>query len=272
MPGSARHVEVEGRPRPVASLLGRGAALAVDLCFAVCGAALALDLVSFVVPLDTDRAVAPIFTVVGALAAYILWLRDRGVPPPGGGPRWGLSLGRRLLGLALVPVAGPRRLARPVTVSVVEAAKTGDDTARVLRAVLLGVGASLVAVLLLGHAVSRTTVFLAVQSHTHHARPFAAERGGAPRLAAIPSSLLVGRRRAYVRVDAKWGGGGAGDPLEFFLERTGDGGERRRRGGGDGGADDQAWRVVATRIGEPAFLRRYALAAPDADVPSPTAE
>ena len=259
-----RRVEVHGGSRPVASLLRRGAALAVDLCFAVCGAALALDLLSFLVPLDTDRAVPPTFAVVGALAAYILWLRDRGASHPEGGLRCGLSLGRRLLGLALVPVAGPRRLVRPVTVAVAEpagGAGTGGETSRTLRAVLLGVAASLVAVLFLGHAVSRTTVFFAVQSYADQTRPFAVERGGAPRLAAIPSSLLVGRSRAYVRVDAEWEGSGEADPIEFFLERGDD-------GNGSGASGDGGWTVVAARIAEPAFLRRYALNALDADVPT----
>ena len=248
-----RTVEVDGEPRPVASLLRRGAALAVDLCFAVFGAALALDAISFLVPLDTERAVPSILAVAGGLAVYVVWLRDRGASRPGGGLRYGLSLGRRLLRLALVPVAGPRRLARPVT--VVEAAG-GADTMRTLRAVLLGVASSLAALALLGHAVSRTTVFLEVRSYSDQARPFAAERGGTPRLAAIPSSLLVGRSRAWVRVDAQWegegAGAGSGDPIEFFLERA-----------------KGRWQVVEARIGEPAFLRKYALSAPDSDIPTP---
>ena len=248
-----RGAEVHGEPRPAASLLRRGAALAVDLCFSVCGAALALDVLSFLVPLDEERAALPILAVVGALAAYVLWFRDRGASRSGGAPWYGLSPGRRLLRLALVPAAGPRRFVRPVTVTMAEAPGAASETVRTLRAVLLGVAASLVAVFLLGHAVSRTTVFLAVQGYAHDARPFVEERGGgAPRLATIPSSLLIGRSRAYVRVDAEWEGNDSGDSLEFFLER------------GDG-----AWQVVETRIGEPAFLRKYALSAPDADVPAP---
>ena len=167
-------------------------------------------------------------------------------------------------------MAGPRRLTRPVTVVAAEPGgpEAGNETARTLRAVLLGVAASLVALLLLGHAVSRTTVFLAVQRYADQARPFAAERGGTPRLAAVPSSLLVGRSRAYVRVDAEWEEGGADDPLEFFLERTYGEGEGAARGSGERGG--RVWRVIEARIGEPVFLRSYALNASDSEIPAPS--
>ena len=246
--GWQRTVDVDGEPRPVASLLRRGAALAVDLCFAILAAALAIDALSFVVPLDTDQATGPILAIFAVLAVHILWLRDRGASHPGASLGHGLSVGRWLLGLRLVPVAGPRRFTRPVTVS--DLANADGETVRIIRAVLLGVAASLVALLFLGHAVSRTVVFLTVENHAEQYRPFAAERGSEPELAAIPSALVVGRTRAYVRVDAKWGD--RGDPLEFFLERSAG-----------------QWKVAEVRIGAHAWLRSYALSAPDGDVPVP---
>ena len=247
--GLGRTVEAEGGRRPVASLLRRGAALAVDLCFALLGVAIAIDVLSFHVPIDTDRAAGPMFSLFGLLVVYIVWLRDRGASRPGGGLRCGLSAGRWLLALRLAPVAGPRRFTRPVTVA--DAADAEGDTMRIVRAVLLGVAASLVALLLLGHAVSRTVVFRVVEEHAALHAPFAAERGAAPELAAVPSALVVGKTRAYVRVDAEWGDRGA-SPLEFFLER----------GAGE-------WRVAEVRVGEPSWFRDYALSAPDTEVPTP---
>jgi len=248
--GWHRTVLVDGEPRPVASLLRRGAALAVDLCFAMLGASLALDALSFFVPLDTDRATGPILAVFGVLGVYILWLRDRGASRPGSSLRYGLSAGRRLLGLRLVPVAGPRRFTRPVTVADADAAVGPGETMRIIRAVLLGVAASLVGLLILGHAVSRTVVFGTVEDYAGTHQPFAAERGSGPALASIPSALVVGRSRAYVRVDAEWGD--LVDPLEFFLER--------------GAAE---WKVTLVRVGGASWLPHYALSAPDAEVPSP---
>ncbi len=246
--GWGRTVEVEGVRRPVASLLRRGAALAVDVCFALLAVAIAIDVLSFYVAIDTERATGPMFALFGLLGVYIVWLRDRGASRPGGGLRFGLSLGRGFLGLRLVPVAGPRRFTRPVTVA--DTADAQGETLRIVRAVLLGVAASLVALLLLGHAVSRTVVFRAVEDHAGRHAPFAQERGSDPVLAGIPSALVVGKTRAYVRVDAEWGE--RGDPLEFFLER-----------------DEGEWRVAVVRIGKSSWFRDYALSAPDAEVPAP---
>ena len=246
--GMGRMVVVEGEPRPVASLLRRGAALAIDLCFALLAVAIAIDVLSFQVPIDTDRATGPMFALFGLLLVYIVWLRDRGASRPGGALRFGLSIGRWFLGLRLVPVEGPRRFTRPITVA--DTLGTEGETMRIVRAVLLGVAASLFALLLLGDAVSRTVVFRTVEDHALRNTPLAAERGSDPVLAGVPSALVVGRTRAYVRVDAEWGE--RADSLEFFLER------------GDG-----AWRVTEVRIGEPSFFRNYALSAPDAEVPTP---
>ena len=246
--GLGRTIEVEGVRRPVASLLRRGAGLAIDLCFGLLAVAIAIDVISFFVPIDTDRATGPMFALFGLLLAYIVWLRDRGASRPGGGLRFGLSVGRWLLGLRLVPVEGPRRFTRPVTVA--ETAGTEGETLRIVRAVLLGVAASLVALVLLGHAVSRTVVFRVVEDHAARHAPLAAERGSDPVLAEVPSALVVGKTRAYVRVNAEWGD--RVDPLEFFLER----------GAG-------AWKVAEVRIGESSWFRNYALHAPDAEVPAP---
>ena len=246
--GWGRTVEVEGERRPIASLLRRGAALAVDLCFALLAVASAINLLSLHVAIDSEEATGPVFALFGLLLVYIVWLRDRGASRPGGGLRFGLSIGRWFLGLRLVPVAGPRRFTRPVTVA--DSLRTEGETMRILRAVLLGVAASLVALLLLGHAVSRTIVFRAVVDHAAQHAPFEAERGSSPELAGVPSALVVGKTRAYVRVDAEWGE--RSDPLEFFLVR--DAGE---------------WQVAEVRIGEPSWFRDYALSAPDADVPVP---
>ena len=246
--GWGRTLEVEGEQRPIASLLRRGAGFAVDLCFGLLAVAIAIVVLSFYVPIDTDRATGPMFTLFGLLVVYIVWLRDRGASRPGGGFRFGLSVGRWFLGLRLVPVAGPRRFTRPVTVA--DTAGKEGETLRIVRAVLLGVAASLVALLLLGHAVSRTVVFRTVEGHAAQHAPFAQERGSDPVLAGVPSALVAGKTRAYVRVDAQWGD--RGDPLEFFLVR--DAGE---------------WRVDEVRIGESSWLRDYALHAPDAEVPVP---
>ena len=249
--GWTRTVEVDGVRRPVASLLRRGAALAIDVCFGLLGAAIVIDVLAYFVPVDTASASGFLYAVFGLLAVYIVWLRDRGASRPGGGFRFGLSGGRWLLGLRLVPVAGPRRLIRPVTVA--ESERTDGETMRIVRAVLIGVMASLVALLLLAHAVSRTVVFLTVRDHAERHPPLAAERGSDPELASLPSSLIVGRSRAYVQVDAEWDE--RGDPLDFFLVR--DGGE---------------WKVTEVRIGRPAWFRvdsPYQLGAQDAQVPVP---
>ena len=243
-----RTIEVAGERLPVASLLRRGAALAVDLCFALLGVSLLVNALSFAVPLDTERATGPLLGIFFVLGAYILWVRDRGASRPGGTLRHGLSVGRWFLGLRLVPVAGPRRFTRPVTVA--ERSSPEGETMRIIRAVLLGVAATLVALFLLGLATSRTMVFTAVVDYAQQAAPFAAERGGDPELASIPSALLVSRSRAYVRVDTEWRD--ASDPLEFFLAR--EAGE---------------WRVVEVRIGKPELIPDYALYAPDSRVPAP---
>ncbi len=238
-----RTVEVDGEQRPLASLLRRGAALAVDVCFAVLAGALVLDAVSFRIPLDSARASTPILAVFGVLAFYILWLRDRGAPGPGP------SLGRRFLGLRLARVAGPLRFARPVTIADGPPGAQ-DDTRRTLRAALLAVAASLAALFFMGDAVSRTTVFLAVRGHVERAE-------GAASVAAIPTALLAGRTRAYVRVKADWDGGGearGGGPFEFFLERAGPG---------------APWQVVHVRPGGSTWMRDYSLSVPDAEVPAP---
>ena len=246
--GRFRTIEVDGEPRPVASLLRRGAALAVDVCFALLGVSLLVNALSFAVPLDTDRATGPVLGIFVVLGAYILWLRDRGASRPGGALRHGLSVGRGLLGLHLVPVAGPRRFVRPVTVA--DTATSDGETMRIIRAVLLGIAASLVALILLGHAVSRTVVFATVEDYAEEHPPFAAERGSGPELATIPSALIVGRSRAYVRVNAEWGDSGA--PLEFFLERNA-----------------REWTVTEVRIAGRDWIPNYALSAPDANVPAP---
>lgn len=246
--GVGRAIEVEGERRPVASLLRRGAGLAIDLCFGLLAVAIAIDVLSFFVAIDTDQATGPMFGLFGLLLAYIVWLRDRGASRPGGGLRFGLSVGRWLLGLRLVPVEGPRRFTRPVTVA--DTTGKEGETLRIVRAVLLGVAASLIALVLLGHAVSRTVVFRIVEDHAARHAPLAAERGSDPVLAAVPSALVVGRTRAYVRVNAEWGD--RGDPLEFFLAR-----------------DAGAWKVSEVRIGESSWFRNYVLHAPDAEVPTP---
>lgn len=248
--GWMRTVEVDGVRRPVASLLRRGTALAIDICFALLAAGIAIDVLAYFVPVDTAAASGFMLPIFGFLAVYIVWLRDRGASRPGGGFRFGLSVGRWLLGLRLVPVAGPRRLIRPVTVA--DSERTEGETMRIVRAVLVGVMASLVALLLLGHAVSRTVVFLTVRDHAERHPPLAAERGSDPELASFPSSLIVGRSRAYVQVDAEWGD--RGDPLDFFLVRDGGG-----------------WKVAEVRVGRSAWFRAnpYLLDAQDADVPAP---
>ena len=93
-------------------------------------------------------------------------------------------------------------------------------------------------------------MFRAVEDHAAQHAPFAAERGAVPELAGVPSALVVGKTRAYVRVDAEWGD--RGDPLEFFLAR-----------------DAAGWRVAEVRIGESSWLRNYALAAPRYGGPDP---
>ena len=248
--GWTRTVEVDGVRRPLASLLRRGAALAIDVCFALLAAGLAIDVLAFFVPIDTAAASGFMFAIFGILAVYIVWLRDRGASRPGGGFRFGLSGGRWLLGLRLVPVAGPRRLIRPVTVA--DSERTEGETMRIVRAVLIGVMASLFALVLLAHAVSRTVVFLTVRDYAERHPPLAAERGSDLELASLPSSLIVGPSRAYVQVDAEWDG--RGDPLDFFLVRDGGG-----------------WKVAEVRVGRSAWFRAnpYLLGAEDADVPAP---
>ena len=248
--GWMRTVEVDGVRLPVASLLRRGTALAIDICFALLAAGLAIDVLAYFVPVDTAAASGFMLPIFGFLALYVVWLRDRGASRPGGGFRFGLSGGRWLLGLRLVPVAGPRRLIRPVTVA--DSERTEGETMRIVRAVLVGVMASLVALLLLGHAVSRTVVFLTVRDYAERHPPLAAERGSDPELASFPSSLIVGPSRAYVQVGAEWAD--RGDPLDFFLVRDGGG-----------------WKVAEVRVGRSAWFRAnpYLLAAQDADVPVP---
>ena len=77
--GWTRTVEVDGVRRPVASLLRRGAALAIDICFALLAAGLAIDVLAYFVPVDTAASSGFMLPIFGFLALYIVWLRDRGL-------------------------------------------------------------------------------------------------------------------------------------------------------------------------------------------------
>lgn len=237
-----RTIEVEGRELPVASMIRRGGALAVDLCIGVLVAMALLWLLSQRLPLDSDDAGLPIVGVVLLVGFYLIWARDHIVP----------SVGRYVFALYLVRVGAgvPGVLARPITVYDVTSMR--DEYARVGAAVALALTASMISVVLGAHGLTSTSVYRAAAAFAERTEPFSNELGTPPRLEDLPRALLIGEAHAFVHIGATWGTQVGG--IDFFLSRS------RKR---------DPWTVQAVRRVEQRFHGRYGLKVPDDEVPRP---
>ena len=226
-----------GASPQLASLVRRGAALAIDMCIAVCVSAFAFFFLSLAVPLDAEGAKLPVFAIVIAAGLYVVCGRDHVLPSPG---RW-------VFGLRLVRLAGPTL--KPAT--VVAPSSKREEANRAVWAVITIALSSGLAVFGLAQALKSTLVFRAVLDFTALGQPIEAATAGVPRLASVPRALLIGSQSAYVQVSAEWGAGRG--VLDFFLARD-------RRG---------EWRVIRAREGEPTAYGNYSLAVAEAEVPKP---
>jgi len=245
---SPRTVEIDGREVPVASLIKRGGAFAVDLCAGMFIAIAAMWIVSQRMPLDLPEARRAVLGIVLIVAVYLLWARDHGLPSPG----------RRLFSLRLVyPARGGGLLARPLTIEAPGtvrlaggAAAPRGELVRVWTALGLVAGTSLAGLLIFAHALTTTTVYRSVQAFVDATSPFASRYGAEPDLANLPRVVLIGDERAYVQVDAEWGA--RQETLEFFLEREGRG-----------------WRVRLVRpVSSPRLYGNFALKVQDSAIPA----
>ena len=90
-----QYLEVDGQQLPIASLLRKGTAIAIDISLCVAMAAMCFGLVSWFMPLDDPQAKGPIGVVMFVAMAYVVFGRDRFFSP-----------GRRLLRLKLAKLPG----------------------------------------------------------------------------------------------------------------------------------------------------------------------
>lgn len=239
-------VEVNGRELPVAGLVRRGGALAVDLCISIFGAMVSMWLVSWLTPLDGRDAQGAIVTILIIVGFYLLIGRDRFIP----------SVGRIVFSLHLVRPGSAatsgltQRLARPLTVYDVTDAR--DELTRTIVGIGVVTMSSLLAMFVFAHALRTTHVFQAVSAYVERVQPFVDQYGTAPELDVLPSSLLIGKHKSYVLIQAQWGG--QKGALEFFLDKA------RSR---------DPWIVGSVRQSEPRFLGNFGLKTPDAEIPTP---
>ncbi|NKC14538.1 MAG: hypothetical protein GKR94_20860 [Gammaproteobacteria bacterium] len=223
-------------PLPRASLLVRCVALAVDIFMALAVASAGFALVALVVPADSAGAKFPIFIITIAAFVYLAVWRMR----------W-LSAGRYLFKLRATRLDGPAGMpGKTLTVHT----RVIAPLRPIALAVALSAFACILSVAALSQVLISTKVFQRVVRHTSEATPLSADYGAVPFLSPLPSALLIGDRRAYVRIGATWGA--RSGVLEFFLRRE-------RRG----------WRVVAVHESRKRQFLRYALAIAEVDIPTP---
>ena len=233
-----QYLEVDGEQRPIATMLRKGTAIAVDLSLAVAAASIAFGLISWFVPLDDPGARAPIGVVVAVAMVYLVWGRDRFFSP-----------GRKIfrLQLARLPGNAPGLLGRSTSVHI-DPVPPDDSRPTAFSLCLIGVMTAAAAVAMAA-GLSSTHIFKAVQDSASAQPSLAARAGRLPELASLPRALLIGKERGYVQVGAKWGD--EQDVLDFFLAR-----ERNQ------------WRVVAVQPAKERVLANYSLGATPADIPA----
>lgn len=234
-----RTVEIDGREVPLANVVRRAGALAIDLCVAVFCAMIAMWVTALAVPLDGADARVPLLAIVAAAGVYLLWARDHVLP----------SVGRHVFSLRLVGIGRGMSgaLVRPLTVYEGPAR---DEYVRAAIGALVVAAGSLASVYVFADALRTTSVFRTVRAFTERTAPRALEHGVAPRLERTPRSVLIGKQRAYVQAGVRWGSHAGA--LDFYLERAGD----------DGG-----WRVREVREGSRRRFGHFGLRVPDEDVP-----
>ena len=221
-----------------ASLLVRCSAMAVDLCLTVAACALALALMSMATPADSAAAKLPILLILIAACVYIGWGRMRLA-----------SAGRGVFRLQVARLAEPSaRPGRPLTVH--RDVQPVHSTRAVGTAFIIMASCALLTTLALTQVLSTTTVFSAVKLHAQSAQPFAARYGAPPTLSTLPTAVLIGEQRAYVQVGAKWGE--QSGLLDYYLIRR-----------------EGRWQVRSFEHARERLLARYALTAPEKDIPTP---
>lgn len=233
-----QYIEVNGEQRPIASMLRKGTAIAVDLSLAVAIASVCFGIVSWFTPLDDAAAKAPIGVIVVVAMIYLVWGRDRFYSP-----------GRKIFRLQLARLPGnvPGLLGRSVSVHI--DFEPPDDKRPTAFSICLIAAMTIAAGVALAAGLSSTHIFRAVQEYAA-AQPSLAARGGRiPELASLPRALLIGKERGFVQVSARWGE--EVDVLDFYLTR------KQRR-----------WTVVAVEPTKLRQLANYSLGAAPDDIPA----
>ena len=145
---SMQHIEVDGQPMLIASMLRKGTAVAIDLGLIVAFASMCFGVISWFIPLDDAKAKLPISTVVFAATFYVVVGRNR----------W-YSAGRRILRLRLVPLPGRAASFFNKAISVhIDPKPPEDNSALAFALCLIGISTGM-ALLSLAAALATTHIF-----------------------------------------------------------------------------------------------------------------
>jgi hypothetical protein len=233
-----QYLEVDGQQLPIASLLRKGTAIAIDISLCVAMAAMCFGLVSWFMPLDDPQAKGPIGVVVFVAMAYVVFGRDRIFSP-----------GRRLLRLKLTKLPGrvSSLFSRSVSVHI-DPVPSEDNSPLAFSVCLIGF-ATIAAGLALAASLSGTHVFAAVHEYVQKNPSAVARNGQAPVLSSLPRALLISKTRGYVQVSAAWGE--SKEVFDFYLKRA-----------------ESQWTVVAVEPTKQPTLGNYSLGALDKDIPT----
>ena len=235
---SMQYLEVDGQQLPIASLLRKGTAIAIDLSLTVALASLCFGALSWFVPLDDANAKAPIGLIVLDAMAYIIFGRDRVY-----------SAGRHILRLKLAKLPGRAASLFNRSISVhIDPAPSEDNSALAFSLCLIGF-ATVAAAIALSAALATTHIFTAVHQYVQ-SHPAAVSRNGlTPALSQLPRALLVGKTRGYVQVSGAWDD--KKEIFDFYLKR-----------------DRGDWVVTAVEIAQKPLLGDYSLGALEKDIPT----
>ena len=232
-------IEADGREYPIASLMKRCVALAVDLSVMIMCCSLGMLAVSRFVPLDRPAAGGAILLIVGAAAFYMVIARDRYLP----------SLGRTVFGLTIVKMAGPLPafFDRTITVHIDENTKSraGDS----LKAVLIATLASCVAAVSLVLSLTTTDILGAAKLYTTRSAEWGQTFGHDASLATLPQALVIGKRRGFLRIGVERSANM--QAAAFYLQRVGNG----------------RWQVESVVPAHSSWEAQYSLKVADKDVP-----
>lgn len=233
-----QYLEIDGEQLPVASLLRKGTAIAIDLSLSVAAASVCFGMLSWFTPLDDAAAKPPIGVIMMAALCYVAFGRNH-LP----------SLGRRILRLKLVKLPGRVGSIFNRAISVHIDHEPPDENGPLALSLCLIAAATLAAAVALSAALSTTHVFRAVEAYVEARPPDIVRDGVVPTLSNLPRALLIGKLRGFVQVSADWGH--EVDVLDFYLTRD---------------AKDR-WRVAAVRSTDERVLGNYSLGAPEKDIP-----